>query len=74
MEALRGGEGGAEEEKLGKVDSRGRGVAAKVEEGPARGGEVEEVAGEEEEEGEEAWVYQCLQYLAGVTDEKWQKF
>ena len=62
MEALLEGEEGGEEEKVGKVDTRGREGAAKVEEELARGEEVEVteeagVAEVEEEEVEEAWVY-----------------
>ena len=62
MEALLEGEEGGEEEKFGKVDTRGREGEAKVEEDLARedGVEVTEEAGVaevEEEEGVEAWVY-----------------
>ena len=60
VEALpEGEEGGGEEEKVGKVDTREKEGAAKVEEEQARGDEVEvmEEAGEAEVEEEEAWVY-----------------
>ena len=73
VEALEEEEAGGEEGKVGKVGTRGRGVAAKVGEVPAREGEVEdmeeaEVAGAEVEEVE-AWAYHCLPYLELVIDE-----
>ena len=73
VEALEEEEAGGEEGKVGKVGTRGRGVAAKVVEVPAREGEVEdmeeaEVAGVEVEEVE-AWAYHCLPYLGLVIDE-----
>ena len=67
---------GGEEERAGKVDTRGRGVAAvKVEEGPAREDEgvedmEEAVEAGVEVEGVEAWAFLCLPYLGLVTDEQ----
>ena len=63
---------GGEEEKAGKVDTRGRGVAAvKVEEGPAREDEGVEDMEEAVEAEVEAWAFLCLPYLGLVTDEQY---
>ena len=77
VEALEEEEAGGEEEKVGKVDTRGRGVAAKEGEGPAREDEVEDmeeaVAAGVEVEEVEAWAYLWRLYLGVVTDDQYSR-
>ena len=69
--ALEEEEAGGEEGKVGKVGTRGRGVAAKVGVVPAREGEVEDMEEAGAEVGEaEVWAFLWLPYLRVATDEQ----